>query len=48
MQQNVLFGSAANDLILGLHYIGILSIILSILVIILSIYGKPPKATYET
>lgn len=45
MQKNILFGSAANDLILGLHYIGILSIVLSIIVIILSIYGKPQKVS---
>ena len=43
MQKNVLFGSAAQQLTSGLHYIAIFSIILSVIVIILTVVGKNEK-----
>lgn len=48
LEQETLFGVAAQELTAGLHYVAILGIILCILVIILSIAGRPEKKSYES
>lgn len=48
LEQTALYGLAAQELTLGLHYVAILGIILCIAVIIISILGKPKKASYES
>ncbi|MGN0093897.1 MAG: MFS transporter, partial [Methanobrevibacter sp.] len=48
LEQETLFGVAAQELTVGLHYVAILGIILCILVIILSIAGRPEKKSYES